>query len=102
MRALFPMYDSPFHFIVLQASGIRSIADLAGKRLGVGPQGGTSATYTPALLTALQLDAPLRHGTWADLTAQQQGTLDGLAVAAGVPFPAVAELEARARSTTSR
>ena len=53
MRALFPMYDTPFHFIVLQASGIRSIADLAGKRLGVGPQGGTSATYTPALLTAL-------------------------------------------------
>ena len=54
------MYDTPFHFIVLQASGIRSIADLAGKRLGVGPQGGTSATYTPALLTALQLEAPLQ------------------------------------------
>ena len=96
MRAMFPMYDTPFHFIVLQASGIRSIADLAGKRFGVGPQGGTSATYTPALLTALQLEAPLSHGTWADLTAQlQQGTLDGLAVAAGVPFPAVAELEAK-------
>ena len=53
---MFPMYDTPFHFIVLQASGIQSIAGLAGKRLGVGPQGGTSATYTPALLT----EAPAR------------------------------------------
>ena len=40
MRAMFPMYDTPFHFIVLQASGIQSIADLAGKRLGVGHRAG--------------------------------------------------------------
>ena len=45
MRALFPMYDTPFHFIVMQDKGARSSAELAGKRLGVGPQGGTSATF---------------------------------------------------------
>jgi len=96
MRAMFPMYDTPFHFIVLQDSEVRAISDLAGKRLGVGPQGGTSATYTPPLLATLNLDAPLSFGTWEGLTARlQQGALDALAVAAGVPFPAVADLEAK-------
>jgi TRAP transporter TAXI family solute receptor len=96
MRALFPMYDTPFHFIVLRDSPVQAIPDLAGKRLGVGPEGGTSATYTPPILSALGLEAPLSFGTWEDLTEQlQAGALDGLAVAAGVPFPAVSELEAR-------
>ena len=50
----------------------------------------------PLLLKALNLDATLSFGTWEELTAQlQQGALDGLAVAAGVPFPAVSGLEAR-------
>ena len=96
MRALFPMYDTPFHFIVMRDKGARSSAELAGKRLGVGPQGGTSATYTPELLATLKLDAPLSYGSWADLTMQlAESELDGLVVAAGVPFPAVADLEAK-------
>jgi adenylate cyclase len=37
------MPTSPFQFLVLQESGIRSIAEMAGKRVGVGPRGGTSA-----------------------------------------------------------
>ena len=41
MRAMFPMYDTPFHFVVLQDSEVRSITDLAGRRVGVGPEGGT-------------------------------------------------------------
>src|SRR5438067_12974948 len=47
MRAIFPMYDTPFHVLALQESGIRSTADIAGKRLGVGPRGGTAAAYFP-------------------------------------------------------
>ena len=42
MRVLFPMYDTPIHFLALEESGIRSFSDLAGKRVGVGPEGGTS------------------------------------------------------------
>jgi TRAP transporter TAXI family solute receptor len=96
MRAMFPMYDTLFHFIALRNSEIHSIADLAGKRLGVGPDGGTSATYTPPMLAALNLEATLRFGTWEELTAGlEQGALEGLVVAAGVPFPAVSGLEAR-------
>src|SRR6476620_4616459 len=47
MRAIFPMYDTPFQFVALGDSGILSVADLAGKRVGIGPQGGTSGLYMP-------------------------------------------------------
>ena len=94
MRAIFPMYDTPFQFVVMEDSGIRSLADLTGKRVGAGPQGGTSATYVPEFFTALKIDAALAFGDWADLAAQVQArSLDALAVAAGTPFPSIAELE---------
>lgn len=95
MQAMFPMYDTPFHFVARRESGIRSIADMAGKRIGVGPQGGTAATYMPRLLARLGAEAQPVHGTWADLAAHlRAGGIEGLAAAAGVPFPAIAELEA--------
>jgi uncharacterized protein len=98
MRAIFPMYDTPFHFLVLQDSGIRSVGEMSGKRVGVGPRGGTSAAYVPGFFDALKVPANLVYGDWSDLAAQMHGrTLDVLAVAAGVPFPSVIELEAKDR-----
>jgi TRAP transporter TAXI family solute receptor len=98
MRAIFPMYDTPFQFAVLQESGIRSIVELAGKRVGIGPRGGTSAAYFPEFFRTLNVDANLVFGEWAELAAQlQQRTLDVLAVGAGVPFPSFIELEAKER-----
>jgi len=96
MRALFPMYDTPFHFVALKDSGIRSLADMAGKRIGVGPQGGTSGTYIPMFLKTLKIDAALTYGTYEGLAAElSDGKLDVLAVAAGAPLPAIAALEAK-------
>jgi len=95
MRAIFPMYDTPFQFLVLQESGIRSIAEMAGKRVGVG-RGGTSAAYFPEFFNTLKVPANLVFGEWAELAAQvHQRTLDVLAVGAGVPFPSFVELEAK-------
>jgi TRAP transporter TAXI family solute receptor len=96
IRALFPMYDTPFHFVVLKDSNIRSLADMAGKRVGAGPETGTAGIYVPRFLSTLKINATLSYGTWDDLAAQlEEGTVDVLAVAAGVPFPAVAGLEAK-------
>jgi uncharacterized protein len=98
MRAIFPMYDTPFQFAVLRESGIRSIAEFAGKRVGIGPRGGTSAAYFPEFFHTLKVDANLVFGEWAELTEQlHQRTLDVLAVGAGVPFPSFIELEAKER-----
>jgi TRAP transporter TAXI family solute receptor len=96
MRAIFPMYDTPFQFLVLQESGIRSIAEMAGKRVGVGPRGGTSAAYFPEFFNTLKVPANFVFGEWAELAAQiYERTLDVLAVGAGVPFPSFVELEAK-------
>src|SRR4051812_2124325 len=46
MRAVFPMYDTPFQFMVLQDSGIQSFAGLTDKRVGIGPQDGTTGILT--------------------------------------------------------
>ncbi len=94
LRAIFPMYDTPFQLLALQDANIRSVADMAGKRIGVGPRGGTSATYFPEIFNALKVSASFVHGDWADLSAQMHArSVDVLAVAAGVPFPSFIELE---------
>jgi uncharacterized protein len=96
MRAIFPMYDTPFQFLVLQDSGVRSIPEMSGKRVGVGPQGGTSAVYFPEFFRILNVPVSLAYGEWAELAAQvHERKLDVLAVGAGVPFPSFVELEAR-------
>jgi hypothetical protein len=94
MRAVFPMYDTPFQFVALRDSGIASLGDLGGKRVGIGPEGGTSGIYMPEVFKTLKLEPTFRTGSWADLTSLvQAGSLDALAVAVGVPVPSFADLE---------
>ena len=94
MRAAFPMYSTPFHFIVLKNSPVTSLADLAGKSVGVGPHGGTSGSYVPRILAALNISATLIEGSWEEMAAKlETGEVDVLAAAVGAPFPAIAGLE---------
>jgi uncharacterized protein len=94
MRALFPMYETVFQIAVPQSSPIQSVADLSGKRVGVGPQGGTSSVYAPEFFKALKVTPSLSNGEWNDLVGQVQGQeLDAMLVASGVPFPALLQFE---------
>lgn len=96
IRALFPMYDTFFEFVALNSSGVRSLRELAGKRVGVGPQGGTGATYAGKIFTTLGASVTLRYGAWTTMSTQMQsGLLDGLIGVAGLPFPALAEIDKR-------
>jgi TRAP transporter TAXI family solute receptor len=96
IRAIFPMYDTPFQFMVLQESGIRSVAELTDRRVGIGPQGGTTGIYMPEFFKILKISPMIRAGSWSDLAAAMQTrSLDALAVGAGVPFPEFANLEKR-------
>src|SRR5262252_4375216 len=94
MRAVLPMYDTPFQFMTLQRSGILTVADLTDKRVGIGPQGGTTGIYMPEFFKVLKVNPISRTGTWSELAAAMEaGALDALAVGAGVPFPEFANLE---------
>jgi TRAP transporter TAXI family solute receptor len=98
LRALFPMYDTPFVFLVLQNSGITSISGISGRRVGVGPRGGTSATYALEFFGTLNVEAELVYGDYADLATQlREGKIDAFFAAAGAPFPAFVELEAKTK-----
>jgi len=93
--AMFPMYQTPFSVTALSSSGIASIADIpAGARIGFGPAGSTSDTYFPRMMEELGVEFDRRNGGWTDLGSQlQDGLLDVIAFAAGVPVPAVSQLE---------
>jgi len=94
MRALFPMYDTSFQFVALPSSGIKSLADFAGKRIGVGPQGGTGGTYAPLVFKTLQIPAMLRYGAWKTISEQLRShLLDGVVATAGVPTPFITEFD---------
>lgn len=98
IRALFPMYDTPFHGITLKRSGITSHSQLNGRSVGVGPRGGTPGTYYPQMLQALGVrPSAVRYGSASDLVGQvQDGLLDAFLFATGVPAPAFSELEVQA------
>lgn len=93
--ALFPMYETPFSIAALSSSGIESISDIPdGARIGFGPAASTSDTYFPAMLETLGVNFDRRNGGWSDLGGQlQDGLLDVVAFAAGIPIPAVSQLE---------
>lgn len=94
MRAMFPMYDTPFHFIVPADSSAHSVMDLAGKRVGIGPRGGTGSLYTPLILRTLKTEATFNMASWAELAALFSARgLDALVAVGGVPLPEVSDLE---------
>jgi TRAP transporter TAXI family solute receptor len=93
--AMFPMYQTPFSVTALASSGITSISEIPdGARIGFGPAGSTSDTYFPLMMEELGVNFERRNGGWSDLGGQlQDGLLDVIAFAAGVPVPAVSQLE---------
>lgn len=95
IRALFPMYDTPFHFIALAKSGLKSVAELKGKRAGVGPRAGTCGTYFPLMFKALNIEVTFRYGQASDMANQlSDGLIDAFPFCAGLPISAYSEIEA--------
>lgn len=93
IRAAFPMYETAFHFSVPQDSTIKSLRDLDGKTVGVGPAGGTTAFYAPLIFKVLGVTPVFKSGEWDALGAQLAANgLDMLATAGGTPFPALLDL----------
>ncbi|MCC5988282.1 MAG: TAXI family TRAP transporter solute-binding subunit [Pararhodobacter sp.] len=101
VRALFPMYETPFQGIALCSQNISSVGDLAGKRVSVGPAGGTPGTYWPRILDALEVDANVSFAGAADAASQlQDGLIDAFVFAAGLPIAAFSQLAAEANACT--
>jgi uncharacterized protein len=96
MRALFPMYDTPFQAAALKRSGITSLAQFDNKRIGIGPRAGTGGTYIPAILKLLGISAQLEFGALSEMAdGLLTGNYEAVAATVGAPFSALEAAEAK-------
>lgn len=97
IRVIFPMYHTPFHWWSTAESGVTSILEHEGERVGVGPAGGTPGTYNPLIYEALGIETgdQVQAGA-SDMASQMMdGQLDHIGFSAGIPIAAVTEIEAQ-------
>jgi len=94
MRAILPMYDSPFQIAFAKRSNVKSFEQLADKRIGAGPRGGTSGSYYPRIFEMLKIPVVLSYGSVEETMSQiAAGQLDGVVLATGVPVPGLFKLD---------
>jgi TRAP transporter TAXI family solute receptor len=94
MRALFPMFDTPFQLAVLRRSGVTTLQQLDKRAMGVGPRAGTGGTYIPTVMKLLGIAPEIKYGSIADLATELlEGRYDASATMTGVPVPALIQAE---------
>ena len=94
LRALFPMYETPFHVAALKSSGIATLRDLDRRRVGVGPAKGPAELIFRALAAELGLSPVVVNGSPAELAQQVvDGKIDAFWFGSGLPVIAFADIE---------
>jgi uncharacterized protein len=93
LRALFPMYETSFQVAALRKSGLRSLADLDGKKVGVGPARGPAEGFFRAAADVAGIKPIIVNGDPAALSQQVlNGDIDALWQGAVVPIPSLVEV----------
>ncbi len=91
------LYGAPAHLIVLEGSGINTVADLAGKRIAVGGAGSGAAAAAQRYFEALGLWAKMKVefiGYSKAASAIGDGLIDAMWVFAGFPNSSVIQAAA--------
>lgn len=100
IRALAPMYETPFHTISLRERGIAALSDLSGKRVGVGPAGGPGEVFFKGIADALGIRASVVTGTPAAMGAMVlSNEIDAFWYGSGLPTPPFTEIVQKADAT---
>ena len=93
LRALFPMYETSFQVAALRKSAIGSLADLDGKKVGVGPAKGPAEVFFRAAAEIAHVNPIMVNGDPAVLAKQvTAGEIDALWQGAVVPIPSLSEV----------
>jgi TRAP transporter TAXI family solute receptor len=93
VRALFPMYETSFQIGALRTSAIRSLADLDGKKVGVGPAKGPAEMFFRAAAEVANIKPIIVNGDPAVLSKSLiSGEIDALWQGAVVPIPSLVEV----------
>jgi len=97
VHAMAYLYGAPAHLIVLDGSGINKVADLAGKKVAVGPAGSGAAGAAERFFGSLGLwdkMEPQFIGYSEGASALGDNKIDGLWVFAGFPNSSVIQAAA--------
>jgi len=93
LRALFPMYETSFQIAALRKSAIRSLADLDGKKVGVGPAKGPAEVFFQAAAEVARIKPVIVNGDPAALVKLViAGEIDAFWQGAVVPIPSLSEV----------
>jgi hypothetical protein len=93
LRALFPMYETSFQVAALRKSAIRSLADLDGKKVGVGPAKGPAEGFFRAAAEVARIKPIIVNGDPGKLAKLVvTGEIDALWQGAVVPIPSLSEV----------
>jgi uncharacterized protein len=94
LRALFPMYETPFHVAALKASGIATLRDLDGKRVGVGPAQGPAELIFRALVAEAGINPVIVTGSPSDMAKQVLSRqIDAFWYGSGLPLTAFVDID---------
>ncbi|MGL5446443.1 MAG: TAXI family TRAP transporter solute-binding subunit [Rhabdaerophilum sp.] len=92
-RALVPMYETPFHLATIEASGVKTVRELDGKKVGVGPKGGANEQIFMKLAEGLSIKPELVFGDPGALADQViKKEITAIFFGAGAPIPAYAKI----------
>ena len=97
MRALVPMYETPFHIVGLRKDPARTVTALDGKIIGTGPRDGPAERIFRALAEELRIRPRIESGGPGELAKRLlDGTIDAFWFGGGAPLPAFEIAEAGA------
>lgn len=93
-QVLCQIYDSPHYFVTLKGKGIKSISDLAGKRVALGAPGSGTSQNSKLTFKTLGIDVKGIELAFGDAARQlQDGKIDALGQG-GAPASGIIELTA--------
>jgi TRAP transporter TAXI family solute receptor len=93
LRALFPMYETPFSLVALRSRGVRNLADLKGRVVGVGPAGGPGEVFFRGLTAELGIETTIATGSASELARRViDGEIDAFWFGAGLPVGIFAQV----------
>jgi TRAP transporter TAXI family solute receptor len=90
-RALFPIFPAVLQIAAPAVNGIASLRGLSGRRIGVGPDGGSGSAALPALLASLGITASacVTGDYGPQIKDMLAGALDACAFIGAPPMPAI-------------
>lgn len=102
LRAVANIHDGALNFVALERSKIKTLDDLVGKKMSIGPKGSGSAAVSEEFLTSVDLFDKIQIqylGFDDSASALRDGHIDAFIIGGTTPVPALIELEASHKLT---